>query len=61
MVTDWQSDLQGWSSSALPVYGTDGVFGAETEDWTIRFQRSQGILVDGIVGPQTRSAMRSLR
>lgn len=59
-VEDWQRSLQDWDAEALPVYGADGVFGSETEQWTIRFQRSQNITVDGIVGPETRGAMRSV-
>lgn len=56
-VTRWQRDLRDWNSSALPRFGADGDFGAETEDWTRRFQRAAGISVDGVVGPQSRRAM----
>jgi hypothetical protein len=35
----------------------DGVFGPITERAVKRFQRSNGLLVDGIVGPQTRAAL----
>ncbi|QGQ48039.1 peptidoglycan-binding domain-containing protein [Metabacillus sediminilitoris] len=37
----------------LPRYGSDGVFGEETEKAVRAFQKQQGILVDGIVGPVT--------
>lgn len=56
-VTEWQSALRNWNSRALPRFGADGDFGGETEDWTKRYQQAAGIGVDGIVGPQTRSAM----
>ncbi len=34
-----------------------GYFGPITRDAVIRFQRDNGLLVDGIVGPQTRNAL----
>jgi len=34
-----------------------GYFGPITRDAVIRFQRDNGLLVDGIVGPQTRKAL----
>ncbi|MFV8826967.1 peptidoglycan-binding protein [Alkalihalobacterium sp. APHAB7] len=36
----------------------DGIFGPQTFDAVVRFQRAAGIAVDGIVGPQTRAALR---
>ncbi|MBN1209210.1 MAG: peptidoglycan-binding protein [Myxococcaceae bacterium] len=33
--------------------GVDGVFGPKTKAAVLAFQRSQGIAVDGVVGPQT--------
>lgn len=38
---------------SLPRYGSDGVFGEEMEKAVKAFQKQQGILVDGIVGPVT--------
>lgn len=38
---------------SLPQYGSDGVFGEETEIAVRAFQNQQGIHVDGIVGPIT--------
>jgi|GEM_PF-5451201 len=38
---------------SLPRYGSDGVFGEETDKAVKAFQKQQGILVDGIVGPVT--------
>ncbi|WP_245596737.1 peptidoglycan-binding domain-containing protein [Shimazuella kribbensis] len=31
----------------------DGVFGSKTKEAVETFQKSEGLLVDGIVGPQT--------
>ncbi len=56
-VQEWQSALRRWRSNSLPRWGADGDFGNETYDWTRRFQSAARIRVDGIVGPQTRSAM----
>jgi peptidoglycan hydrolase-like protein with peptidoglycan-binding domain len=36
----------------------DGIFGRQTADAVMRFQRTASITVDGIVGPQTRVALR---
>lgn len=58
-VVDWQSMLRAWDPGALLLHGVDGVFGPETEEWTRTFQRSRGIQVDGLIGPQTRRAMKS--
>lgn len=38
----------------------DGIFGPRTQAATIEFQRSAGLLVDGIVGPQTWGALERL-
>lgn len=37
--------------------GADGVFGAETERAVIRFQRSNGLAPDGIIGKMTAAAL----
>ena len=41
----------------LPKYGVDGIFGAETRDAVMAFQRASGLTagagIDGIVGPTT--------
>ncbi|GAE29903.1 peptidoglycan recognition protein family protein [Halalkalibacter hemicellulosilyticus] len=35
----------------------DGIYGSQTEDAVIRFQRTAAIKVDGVVGPQTREQL----
>ncbi|MBB5324997.1 peptidoglycan hydrolase-like protein with peptidoglycan-binding domain [Anoxybacillus tepidamans] len=37
----------------LPKYGADGVFGEETENAVMAFQKRYGLHVDGIVGQET--------
>lgn len=39
------------------VYGADSIFGAATKNAVINFQKSQGLAVDGIVGPDTWSRL----
>jgi peptidoglycan hydrolase-like protein with peptidoglycan-binding domain len=39
---------------------TNGVFDEATQKAVIRFQQAKGLLVDGIVGPQTRAALPSV-
>lgn len=39
----------------------DGIYGPLTFDAVSRFQRAASILVDGIVGPQTRAALRDFQ
>lgn len=56
-VKNWQRDLLKWDSLALPKFGADGDFGDETTKWTLKFQKSVGINVDGLVGPATLAAM----
>lgn len=41
----------------LPRYGVDGKYGTETRDMVLRFQRNNGIRVDGIFGPETKRQM----
>jgi N-acetylmuramoyl-L-alanine amidase len=36
----------------------DGTYGKVTEDAVIRFQQAANLIVDGIVGPQTRDALK---
>jgi resuscitation-promoting factor RpfB len=43
--------------TALGVTPVDGVFGAVTERAVKDFQRSKGLVADGVVGPLTREAL----
>ncbi|HEY1273617.1 MAG TPA: peptidoglycan-binding protein [Thermoleophilaceae bacterium] len=43
--------------SALGIQPVDGIFGPGTERAVRRFQRHKGLVVDGVVGPQTRKAL----
>lgn len=47
-VTKVQIALRGWNPSALPKFGTDGDFGAETEQWVMNYQRAAGLDPTGI-------------
>lgn len=44
---------------ALPKYGADGSFGAESEDAVRKFQGANGLAVDGICGPKTWAALQA--
>ncbi|WP_268876566.1 peptidoglycan-binding domain-containing protein [Litchfieldia alkalitelluris] len=44
----------------LPRYGADGIFGDETEKGVRTFQQRHGLLVDGLVGPQTLSKLEEV-
>ena len=44
---------------ALPKYGADGSFGAETLNAVKNFQKDHGLTVDGIVGKNTWVALES--
>ncbi len=48
-----QALLIAWNKAALPLWGADGDFGAETRNWVMRFQKARSIEIDGIVGPVT--------
>jgi hypothetical protein len=43
--------------TALGNIRVDGIYGQETVNQVRRFQASKGLLVDGVVGPQTRVAL----
>ncbi|HYX13091.1 MAG TPA: peptidoglycan-binding protein [Nostoc sp.] len=43
--------------TALGNLRVDGIYGRETVSQVRNFQASRGLLVDGVVGPQTRSAL----
>lgn len=48
-VQNLQADLVRWGAQIIP----DGEFGPATKQAVEQFQRSQGLIPDGIVGPQT--------
>ena len=54
-VTAWQKSMQ--AIGFYSGYKTDGSFGQKTEEATKTFQSRACIVVDGVVGPQTRDAM----
>lgn len=57
-VREIQCLLNRWNGgSPLAV---DGDFGPRTESWVVYFQDVKGLSVDGIVGPQTWSALRAV-
>lgn len=49
--------LQGVLRKAKYQVAVDGRFGPQTRDRVLRFQRSAGLLADGIVGPKTWAAI----
>ena len=63
--------LQEFFRKGFPVYryyvpvkrglliSVDGDFGPQTEAWVFEFQRRTGLARDGIVGPKTRSLLRT--
>lgn len=55
-VLEVQTLLQKWGYSPGPL---DGIFGYRTLQAVLRFQRDQGLVVDGIVGPKTLQALRA--
>jgi peptidoglycan hydrolase-like protein with peptidoglycan-binding domain len=57
-VSAWQRELNAWRRDAgLEVIAEDGIYGLVTESATRQFQAASDISVDGIVGPDTRSAL----
>ena len=41
----------------LPLYGADGIFGTETQNAVIAFQKAKGITSDGMIGDATWEAL----
>ena len=62
-VESWQAAMNTWLDVVTPDdpfrLATDGVYGRLTDSVTRRFQFSQGLPVDGLVGPVTRAAYLS--
>lgn len=52
-----QQKLNQLNGSALPKLIEDGVFGANTLARVIEFQKSKGLVPDGVAGPQTKAAL----
>jgi hypothetical protein len=60
-VADWQLALiVGYPHPPARTLVIDGVFGHHTTQSTKAFQRSAHLVVDGVVGPKTRSAMHAV-
>jgi peptidoglycan hydrolase-like protein with peptidoglycan-binding domain len=51
-----QKDLTGLGFN---TYGVDGIFGSNTYNAVVKFQKSQGLGADGIVGPKTKAALNA--
>jgi peptidoglycan hydrolase-like protein with peptidoglycan-binding domain len=62
-VVEWQQAMNSWLDVIAPTdsfrLAVDGSYGRLTDSVTRRFQFAQGIPVDGLVGPVTRSAYLS--
>ncbi len=62
-VESWQAAMNTWLDVVTPNdpfrLATDGVYGRLTDSVTRRFQFSQGLPIDGLVGPVTRAAYLS--
>lgn len=56
-VKELQKWLKGYGFNCGPI---DGIFGSKTEATVMMFQTAAGVVVDGIVGPQTRGAMNQM-
>lgn len=56
-VTKLQADLA--EAGYLPAWGVDGDFGPQTDKALRAFQRSKGLVADGIAGPKTLAALRN--
>ncbi|MCD9098102.1 peptidoglycan-binding protein [Luteimonas fraxinea] len=61
-VAEFQSRLHqlGFSDASGRALSADGKFGDSTREAVLNLQRSAGIRVDGIVGPETRGKMEEL-
>lgn len=50
---DWQQALLRWDPHCLPKYGPDGVWGYESKQALVRFQRGKNLHITGIQDPFT--------
>lgn len=58
-VRRFQESLIVWELAALPLYGADGDFGAETEEWVKKFQQVHGLINSGHIDGLTGSLLSS--
>lgn len=56
-VSQLQKDLTGLGFN---THGVDGWFGSKTYDAVVSFQKSQGLKMDGVVGPITKAALNAV-
>ncbi|TJZ52175.1 peptidoglycan-binding protein [Streptomyces piniterrae] len=57
-VKEVQCIINGWAGGE--VLDVDGEFGPRTASWVVDFQEMNGLRGDGVVGPETWAALRSL-
>ncbi|MEN6462912.1 MAG: peptidoglycan-binding protein [Syntrophomonas sp.] len=55
-VSQLQKDL---TSLGFNTYGVDGIFGSNTYNAVVSFQKAKGLSTDGIVGTNTRTALKA--
>lgn len=55
-----QVGLMRWRPGLLPLWGSDGDFGDETEAGVRTFQTANSLTVDGVYGPQSANKLREL-
>ncbi|MDD4801931.1 MAG: peptidoglycan-binding protein [Syntrophomonas sp.] len=55
-VTQLQLDL---TRLGFNTYGVDGIFGPNTYNAVVNFQKNQGLIPDGIVGPNSKAALNT--
>lgn len=55
-VTSLQQDLTGLGYN---TYGIDGIYGVNTQNSVVAFQKAKGIAADGLVGNQTKTALNN--
>lgn len=60
-VRKFQTALKNWNAQALPRFGADGDFGAETEDWVRRFQTGQDLTTTGVIDGVTAALLLEFR
>lgn len=60
-VRKFQTALLNWSAQALPRFGADGDYGAETETWITNFQVGQDLTTTGVVDGVTAALLLEFR